>query len=171
MTEIWKAVPGFENSYEVSNLGRVRSLDREVHHTASYKASAYTQIRRGRFLRPGTMNRQGHVSVSLGRYNSHCVHAIVMSTFFVEPIQPDHEVRHLDGNGANNELPNLAYGNRSENNRDITRHNRRNLTVEQVHEARTRHAAGETTKSLAAHFSVCETNMSYILRGKYYAHV
>lgn len=30
MTEIWKSVIGYENFYEVSNLGRVRSLSRKV---------------------------------------------------------------------------------------------------------------------------------------------
>ncbi len=31
--ERWKHVPGFEGSYQVSNIGRVRSLDRVVPHT------------------------------------------------------------------------------------------------------------------------------------------
>lgn len=162
VNEIWLPVPGFEGQYEVSDLGRIRSLDREVHCVASHKAAAYSHFRKGRLLRPGTMNKQGHISVSLGRHNSHCVHTIMMSAFFVGPVQPGQEVRHLDGNGSNNELPNLAYGNRSENNRDITRHNRRKLTVEQVHEARRRHASGETGRSLAARFGVCETNMPNI---------
>lgn len=171
VTEIWKPVPGFEGQYEVSDMGRVRSLGRFVEHRASHKAAAYTHFREGRTLRPGTMNAQGHVSVSLGRHNSHCVHSIVMSAFFVGPLQPGQEVRHLDGDGAHNERFNLAYGSRSENNRDITRHDKRKLTVAEVKEARSCHASGETGRSLARRFGVCETNMSYILRGKYYAHV
>ena len=170
MEEIWKSVPGFEGQYEVSTLGRVRSMDRYVHHRSSHKAAAYSHLRKGRLLRPGVMNEQGHVSVAIcGR--SRCVHDLVMSAFFIGPRMPGYEVRHLDGNGSHNERENLAYGNRSENNRDIARHNRRKLTVAQIHEARECHAAGETGKSLAKRFGVCATNMSYILRGKYYAHV
>ena len=30
MKEIWKAIPGYEGSFEVSNLGNFRSLDRMV---------------------------------------------------------------------------------------------------------------------------------------------
>lgn len=34
MAEQWKAIVGYEGSYEVSDLGQVRSLDREVPHRA-----------------------------------------------------------------------------------------------------------------------------------------
>lgn len=30
MIEIWKDIPGFENRYQASSLGRIRSLDREI---------------------------------------------------------------------------------------------------------------------------------------------
>lgn len=37
--EVWKAIPGYEGLYEVSDLGRVRSLDRiaMLHHGGEYR--------------------------------------------------------------------------------------------------------------------------------------
>ena len=38
--EIWKSIPGFENKYEVSNIGRVRSLPR-LAPVKNFKGSEY----------------------------------------------------------------------------------------------------------------------------------
>lgn len=169
-TEVWKPVVGFEGSYEVSSLGRVRSLDRRVWLAASHRASAHWHPCKGRLLRPGKMNAQGHVSVALGKGNSQCVHALVAAAF-IGPRPPGLDVCHRNGYADDNVESNLYYGTRSQNNRDISSHDRRKLTVGQVHEARRRSSTGETGRSLAREFGVCETNMSYILSGRYYAHV
>jgi hypothetical protein len=84
--------------YEVSDQGRVKS---------------YRRYPEGRLLRPGCMSG-GHVSVSLGRKNSLCVHALVLLAF-VGPPPEKHECRHLNGNPSDNRLENLRWGTRSEN--------------------------------------------------------
>lgn len=168
--EIWLPVVGHEGCYEVSSMGRVRSLDRPVWHRPTSRCAGYAHTRKGVMLKPGVMNEQGHVSVAIGRGNSQCVHALVAAAF-IGPRPAGLDVCHRDGVGGNNDHTNLYYGTRSQNNKDVTSHDRRKLTVAQVHEIRRRSAAGETGRSLAREFGVCETNMSYVLRGEYYAHV
>lgn len=117
--EIWKAVPGFEGLYEVSNLGCVRSLDREVICEGPIKGR-YVSVKKGRVLRPGPSNF-GHMSVVLGRKNTRMVHELVLRAFVGEPLKGQ-ECRHLNGCPSDNRLENLAWGTRSENIRDAVAH-------------------------------------------------
>ena len=59
MIEEWKDLPGFNNKYQVSNLGNVRAVDRICvnHNGGSYK-------REGKLLKP-TINNRGYYHVNL----------------------------------------------------------------------------------------------------------
>lgn len=109
--EQWKDVSGYEGLYQVSDLGRVRSLDRVVN------CNGGTRRARGRVLTPSTV--LGYCNVTLqdaltGRQKIYRVHRLVMLAF-VGP--SDLEVNHKDGDKANNQLSNLEYVNSSENKR------------------------------------------------------
>jgi hypothetical protein len=104
MKEQWRAVPGFEGVYEVSDRARVRSFRR----------------RQVRLLRPGLASN-GYYTVALGRGNSRTVHSLV-ALAFLGPPPAGCEVRHKDGNRRRSCLTNLQYGTRSENIRDAVRH-------------------------------------------------
>lgn len=160
--EKWKPVLGYEGKYEVSNLGRVRSLTRFVRccHGA-YRTTP------GRILKPGCMNRFGHVSVALGKGNSRCVHTLVLEAF-VGPRPDGFDACHKNGVGGDNRLVNLRWASRSDNNRDISHLGRRIVTMEQAKEMRRRARCGETATALAAEFGMCVSNASYIVRGVYY---
>lgn len=113
--ERWLPVPNWEDLYEVSDLGRTRSLDRMVrtHHNGR-------RFVPGRILRPGPASKYGHLRVVLCRNGETYpiqVHQLVMLAF-VGPCPPGLEVRHLDSNPRNNALTNLVYGTRAENARD-----------------------------------------------------
>jgi len=105
MQEVWKAIPGYEGQYEVSDQGNVRTFRRGAN---------------GRLMKPGRMT-QGHLSVALGRRNSQCVHKLVLLAF-VGPAPEKYECRHLNGNPADNRLENLCWGTRSENIKDAYIH-------------------------------------------------
>ncbi len=47
MKEIWKDIKGYEGLYQVSNLGRVKSLDKIVKSANQYEASRETKIDQG----------------------------------------------------------------------------------------------------------------------------
>lgn len=100
--EEWRAIPDHPR-YEVSSFGRVRSL----------------VGREPRILRAHL--HYGYPTVTLTRQQKAKVHQIVAVAFF-GPRPEGMEVRHLDGDRANPRLDNLAYGTRSENQRDAVAH-------------------------------------------------
>ena len=99
--ENWKFIPGYEGRYEVSDHGRVRNRTKEL-------AQA--------------IMRSGHLTVHLGR-QTHYVHRLVLFAFVGVPLANTQriEARHLDGNPANNNLANLAWGTVVENRADRRR--------------------------------------------------
>ena len=128
--EIWKPVVGHEGSYEVSNMGRVRSLDRIETYVRRDQYSGrdltITRRKKGRILRPGP-NASGHLSVSLGRETgSRLVHALVMEAFG-PPRPPGTEVCHNNGTPSDNRASNLRWGTRAENIRDAFNHGARGV--------------------------------------------
>ena len=118
--EIWRPVVGFESAYEVSDLGRVRSLDRSWKQLSRH-GKEYTHHKKGRVLRPGPSN-YGHLSVVLGRGNTRMVHTLVLEAFRGPRPSPKHDSRHINGDPTDNRLDNLAWGTRSENIRDAVAH-------------------------------------------------
>ncbi|WP_374247753.1 NUMOD4 motif-containing HNH endonuclease [Gordonia sp. ABSL49_1] len=112
--ERWKAVPGYEGSYEVSDEGRVRSLTRRKFHGHRHK---------GRMLRQPTMPR-GYKVVTLWRdatQKTALVHRLVLLAFVGEA-PTGAEALHADGDPANNSLENLSWGTHSDNQFDQVAH-------------------------------------------------
>lgn len=169
--EIWLPIEGHEEAYEVSNLGRVRSLARRVR----LVVRGGVETTRGvppRILRPGP-TKHGHLTVAIGRRNSRQVHDLVLRAF-VGPPAPGQEALHGDGNPANNALSNLRWGTRSENNFDITAHERRRLSHDQVRYIRKRAAEGFAygeRYQLSLAWGVNPGTIYYVASGKEYSRV
>lgn len=101
--EVWKPVVGFEEYYEVSNLGRIRSLDREIY---SEKGS-FMRFYRGRILKL-TDKGNGYLVVNLGRGNRRHVHRVVAEAFLPNNFNLPY-INHKDENPKNNEVSNLEW--------------------------------------------------------------
>lgn len=105
MNEIWLPIQGFVGLYEVSDLGRVRSLDRRV-----CDSRGFFRHLRGCVLKPQSQP-SGHLHVNLSREgvkHQTLVHDIVTRTFL--GVKPKGAwVRHLNGAHALNSLWNLEY--------------------------------------------------------------
>lgn len=115
MTEVWRAaIPGY---YEVSNLGRVRSVERVV-------VGGSQKHRRvpPRVLAPDWSGRYARVTVSVdGEHLKLTVHLAVLEAF--QGKRPKGaQARHLDGNRKNNRLANLAWGTPKQNAADKRTH-------------------------------------------------
>lgn len=116
--EAWKPVVGFEDSYEVSDKGRVRSLDRTI-----VRRDGVLLPRKGKMLSL-EIDRHGYLRARLsegGKNKPHPVHKLVLAAF-VGPRGEGMECLHLDGNPKNNYVANLAYGTASQNTLDQVRH-------------------------------------------------
>jgi hypothetical protein len=136
--EIWRPVVGYEGHYEVSDLGNVRSLDREV--MAVRNGKEVTWKLKGKTLSP-RRDSSGHLQVNLGQGGDKSVHRLVMAAF-VGPCPENLEVCHWNGIASDNRLENLRYDTRSANAQDAIRH--RSYPFEARSQAMRKRAAGMT---------------------------
>ena len=140
ITETWKPVVGFEGLYEISDFGRIKSLDRMI------QRRGHTKLLRGRLL-TSSVNGAGHLQINLSNENkkSFKVHRLVLEAF-TGPCPQGLECCHNDGNHVNNHIENLRWDTRSSNIMDRVDHGVSNrgerqgsskLTEDQVHQIRT----------------------------------
>lgn len=112
MFELWKEVDGFDGYYEVSDKGRVKSLDRVIKHSNGVCHNV-----KGRMLKPIFFgNYHGVQMCNHGKLKKKYIHRLVAETF-VENTHNKKTVNHKDGNKFNNSAENLEWATQKENNR------------------------------------------------------
>jgi len=112
--ECWRAVLGYEGVCEVSDQGRVRTLDHLV-----MRRNGSPMPVAGRIL-SASRGPHGHLRVYFrpsGTSVKAYVHRLVLLAFVGEAPE-GMECRHLDGDAGNNMLDNLCWGTRTENMQD-----------------------------------------------------
>lgn len=105
--ERWRPVVGYEGLYEVSDLGRIRTVAR----------TAVSGRKRKEIIRKPRISRGGYHRVALSRDDKErefAVHRLVLAAF-VRPGQPGELGRHLNDQPTDNRLENLAWGSYSDN--------------------------------------------------------
>jgi hypothetical protein len=117
--EIWRPVVGYEGLYEVSDLGNVRSLDREV--VGVRYGKEVTWKLKGKMLKPCQDGNYGLLAVKLPLARTRKIHRLVMEAF-VGPCPENMEVCHWNGIPSDNRLENLRYDTHSANMQDAIRH-------------------------------------------------
>lgn len=101
--EIWRDITGYEELYQVSNLGRVKSLGNDKN-------------RKEKILKP-SKNKCGYLTICLHNDNkikNFKVHRLVAEAFIPNP-ENKPEVNHEDGNKENCCVSNLTWATKSEN--------------------------------------------------------
>jgi len=115
MTE-WKPVRGYENLYEVSNEGQVRSLPSRVKYVHPKTGKECSRANHGRVLN-GSFAGRGYPLIHLcdgERRDSRYVHRMVAEAFLPNP-EGKAQVNHIDGDKKNNALTNLEWATHFEN--------------------------------------------------------
>ena len=158
MTETWKILPGWGGLYEISDLGRVRSLHRNS--------------RSGDALRQFVVSKYLAVNLSANgtRATKH-VHRLVIEAF-IGPIPKGMHASHLDGDRYNNRLSNLVIETPSMNCSRRKGHGTQAYTKPnaKINDAiaadiRAMYTKGHLQREIAEAFGVTQSNISKILSG------
>lgn len=94
--EIWKPVKGYEGKYEVSSIGRVRSLN--YNNSGEVHLLAFTGIR---YCQVGLTKD--------GKQRSFYVHRLVAEAYLPEPKEGETQVNHKNGDKRDNRISNLEW--------------------------------------------------------------
>ena len=126
-TEIWKDIPGYENFYQISNIGRVKSLKRKVKKLYGYKTISE------KILKP-IKNSKGYFIVNLYKENkmkSMKLHRLVAEAFIDNPENLP-QINHKNERKEDNRVTNLEFCDARYNTNFGTRNERAGIAISKV---------------------------------------
>lgn len=176
MKEEWKNIEGYEGLYQVSSLGRIKSLPREINGTLG---GSYTTPEK--ILSPPVYSN-GYVVVKLyndGECERYGVHVLVARAF-IPNTENKPIVNHKDGNKQNNHWGNLEWATQQENHTHAAENGLKaigervgpsKLTTESVRVIKSLLLRGVPQRKIAEQFSVCQASIKDINRGNTWGHV
>lgn len=182
MKEEWRPIYGYTGFYEVSNLGRVKSLPRRIK-----RSNGTVQNFKGKIMACGVANRDyPMVVLSKGSGNNRIkvtVHRLVAKAFLkIETGKP--EINHKNGIKTDNRVSNIELVSRKENirhafntglnkPRDVkgSKHPSSKLTEQKVIEMRGLFKAGKSHNEISGMFGVCRQHVADIVNRRKWKHV
>lgn len=173
MIEVWKAVSDYEGSYEVSDQGRVRSLDRIVFR------GDHKILRHGKILKPN-QDKDGYLQIALfknGVKKAKKVHRLVAFSFN-KNVENKKQVNHLNLDKADNRSSNLEWCTSKENYTHAAHHGLHHalsnstkahkLNIDKVYEIKELHARKWLYKDIAKKFNVCQATICRVINNNHW---
>lgn len=111
MQEKWTDIKEYEGLYQVSNQGRVRSLDHYIHMKANSVRPECDVLRKGKILKL-VKDKDGYLVVNLckdGHITKKKVHRLVAEAFLDCNDKDNLQINHKDENKTNNVVTNLEF--------------------------------------------------------------
>ena len=108
MKEIWRDIQGYEGYYQVSNRGRVKSLERIDNNNHKVKEKILKMV----------SDKDGYLIINLyknGKHKTCRIHRLVANAFLENPNNYP-QINHLDENPKNNHVNNLNWCTAKQNN-------------------------------------------------------
>lgn len=108
-TELWKPIKGYEGLYEVSNMGRIKSVEHDVFNP-HVLGNGCTRKVPERIRKPNIM--KGYHCIALIRDKSakvYRIHRLVAEAFIGNQPGPEYQINHIDGDKSNNRVENLEW--------------------------------------------------------------
>ena len=177
--EIWKPIIGYEGFFEVSNLGRVKSLKREITGKNNILYKCKERILKQRKSRKSDYR---HISLTIN-CNILCrrIHRLVAHAF-LDKIENKNVVNHINGIKHDNRVCNLEFCSDYENvhhaiRTGLTPCNKgessltSKLKNEDIFKIREMSKEGVKQRKIANSFNICQQLVSEIVRGKKWKHI
>jgi len=164
MSEEWRDIQGFEG-YQVSNMGRVKSLDRCYNVKSKYGVPFQRKVK-GRILKPKLSSGGNYFQVYLPHKIYKSIHRLVLESF-VGPCPKGYWTRHLDGKGLNNNLGNLCWDTPKNNVADKKKHGTEHLAKIDMNTAekiRVRYTEIKSYREVGKEFGVSYSTVRDIIK-------
>ena len=160
--EVWKDIPSYDGRYQVSNLGRIRSLNHKNPHIITY-----------------SIHHKGYLESRLYfhdngilKMKSHKVHRIVAEAFIPNP-ENKPCVNHIDGDKTNNKVENLEWVSYKDNTKhamEVLGHGRRKITTKEAEQIRKNVLLRKysSLKEIEKEYNISQSVISTILTNRTY---
>ena len=170
MKEVWKPIKNYENYYEVSNFGNIKSLERN-------RWNGFGNYKTKEFIMKTSKDKKGYL---IGNFRvdkkskGFKVHRIVASEFIDNALKKP-EVNHINGIKSDNRVENLEWCTHKENMhhsifilKNNTKHS--NLTKKDIVAIR-RLARVRNQKEIAKAYGISQSTVSRIYLKKSWKHI
>lgn len=171
--EIWKDIKEFEGFYQISNYGRVKSLEKKVRFVHCLTKNEHFKLNKEIILKGSSC--KGYNIIHLSKYNINLTKRIcrLVAIHFIDNPENKPQVNHIDGNKKNDNVSNLEWNTPKENvehafkNNLIKRGKGKDCKLSMKVKCLLTNKVFDTINDFAKYKNIDASNISRALSGKY----